>query len=722
MSTLEDKKPDTKPDGSHDDVELSAAERAESDQLLASAEEGDSFYSDEGSEGKRGAGSRLAGAALKTTPVGRALSFITRNKKSTAVGGGILGFIVSVVALIVMIIPPTQLMWMNNVFQDFNFGPHDRSVVGRANRINEHLRLRRSNDTQLGQKIENVSADDAQRARVAETSGDRVSRYNRRAPFRDMIGSRIRGGFNWRFFTGHSRSSPSYVNSRNKMLGINDSSLRADARVEEINTTDEGETVRTEDTSRSNNINQITEEIKANPSESRTIARRAARRVSSSAVVATVMVGCLSAAYDDLIPDDQELYETLLTTAANFMTAGSQLAHGEEVHGDEIADTLSAYEDTIESDREFTAEGEGAIVEGEGTVHRSFSNSAAWKRATNQPTTGNEEDADLAYDEMVNIGLLSSTFRYIGGAVNTVPGTRAVCSFIGNPVVGFVATAGEGIAAFMSGGTTAAIKVALREGAFIASLAFLFEQVSFESIIPDGPEMLMATTDMGMNLSQSEFARSQGAPPVSSGIANALRADHYKQLGMEDRARGIAWRYFSLDNPRSTLTNIAMTHNFSWSTLTRSMASLPNRLSSLITNALFTSTAANEEFHNYNIQQYAFTYSDLDVDPLENAAYVESALHCGGGIDILASDNCTTDKTTEGELMLKIYDECIRTSRAYWQIKDSRLCTKPTSSERAAWVKVGVWNLDHSLVDSLECLSHDKPCTQNSSRSLNEEI
>ncbi|MEX0932105.1 MAG: hypothetical protein WDZ81_00680 [Candidatus Saccharimonadales bacterium] len=653
--------------------------------------------------------------ADKGSKAKQAFAFLKRHKKGTAAGVGGGGIVAAIITFVVLL-SGTQLIWMNQIMQDFNFGPHDRSAASRANRIKNEFSKIKSSNTDLGRNANNLIAD-SQLDRVSSIGEAKVVSHQRRDPFRRLLGSRSGGQIEWRLFRGLPRSSPEYQSPRNKMLGISESDiLQGSTNVEEEVKSEDGETNTDETKKRPVNdegvdsVREATERIKQEPHNSRRISQSAARSIKGGAIVIGLITTCLAQNYDALTPSEKERYEMLITTGGNFLTSGSQYQTQENVHSDEIVDITEAYTDTVEYENE-----EGKLV----SESRSFTDSAAWKRATGQPTTGEEPDSELSFDR--NFNLLSSTLLGIGGAINdnflAEHPTRIFCKVIQTKTVGTALLVGDAVLSWLGGPISRAAFVAVEAGLRIA-MPFLIEQLAFEQVIPEGPAMLLATNDMGLNLGQAEFARSQGAPPISNAEVTAMRASHQRSLAQEDQQRGVQWRYLSPENPRSALSKVAMNVLPTQLTIPGTVKKIASIPTSLFKNMFkpFSVQAENhiEEFNNYGIQQYGFTEGDVEIDVAENAQIVEKALSCAGNPD---GTGCTEEMVENGQQMQEILEKCIETGKRYYELDD--FCKTAEGQKRENWVSVGLWKYDESLIESLACLSHDQPCGSSVSPTLN---
>lgn len=693
---------------------------------------GESYYA--GGEDKKGsstvgkaaekAGSKgLASAVSKASPAGialSALSFVRGHKKRFLTGGGILGAVIGVVVTVSTLLTGSQLIWMNNIFGDLHTKPYERNVVSRAlmarRAINQPAR---HDQTKLGSKMQEINSDPSKRAKVQDTKPRKVAKVNRRMLHRSRIGNKIntvrsqtgKPRHKWKIFEGKkpdgSRASP-----RMKMKGV----------------FKRGEIKKAGNRGRLNNAMEQARE--ASPRERKSILRRTALRSGITITGAVSTAVCLAAAYDDMLPDDKELYELFLTYGASFNTAGSQAAAGEDMHGEEYSDAMSVYYDEYDTEldapesEEFEVvdkneEGEETreekTVEGDSqqekeTIRNNFAHSAAWKRATNQPVTGNEEDHGFTYG--TGLGGLHSAFRSIGGGANFLTGGNASLVCKAASIASIPVFAVEIVATFKTGGLVQAGGKLLTHGAMIGGTIYMMEQLSVGEVMPEGSVMQMASTDAGMNLTQSEYARSQGAPPVSHEEMAAVREANFEKIEEEDKERGFAWRYFSPDNHRSALAQVALASNsFDAGSLLKPFTNFASTIGNAISRA-FPKTSAQEDdvFDNYGIKQFHFTGSD--ADPLDNADYVENTLGCD-----VESETCSGDSADalRAEIILS---KCMplpyyEMEDNDWTFRDSRDgntvevdCRQRTS----LYEKVGTWKLDNDIVDGYECLSHDDLC------------
>lgn len=632
MPTLEDE--DKKLNGDHDKLDdMSAGENATADQLLADASSSDEeSYAPKEKGGKSSKAAGVAGAIASKSPIGRIANFFSTNKRETAIGTTILISIIGVVSMIASIVAPAQMVWMNTIAQGFNYDPYNRSTTARAFALKDVWNQDR--DTRMSRKKQAAAANPDQVDRISNTPPRDTSRLNRRFQHRFEIKSRIdtvrqryaKPRFVWKVFEGKARSGWSRLTPRLRLQGVSTPDRnRVNVPLRE---------------GLNNNVEEIANE--SDPERRRSLARSAARRAGISTVQALSTTLCLGALVDDMIPEEDEMYELYLSYAANFNAAGSQLAAGQEVHGDEVSDAMSLYYDSIEVedvDEEVTVDTDEQTEDGETitetnvyeadpdgaqVMNRDFSQSAAFKRTTNRPVTGSEEDIDLAYG--MDLGMLSGTvsaLKSVGGLANRFTGGNATTLCAAAGVLSVPLFIGEIILTVKTGGLIkAGVKVTFH-AAMVAAMAHFFEMLSDGFVSPEGPVMQHAHADLGMNLSQSEMARNQGSVPVTSAEMNNMRTAHLQKQGEEDRQRGFVWRYLSPENPRSTLTTMAMTQDFGVKNILNSIATIPQKLPSLISGALFTRADANEDFDNYKIQQFGLTEFQLGIDVVENDEYVE---------------------------------------------------------------------------------------------------
>lgn len=707
----------------------------------------------------KGAAKGAAKLATSTNPVGRAaglaLGLFARNKKASITGGGILSVIIGVFIFVSSILPATQLIWMGAIFNDFNFGPHHRNVVNRSVRVKKRLGDVSQQDTRMGKQAEAIVSDDARVDKLDKTNKEMLGRTNQRHKFRSTIARKINTArppnadrFRWRFFTGDSADSDGFRSPKKRFRGTDDGRQRTniDGRYEDA----------ANDTRNSNN-------------PSRT-ARSHARGIAKGSLIgASLAVGCSSALISDAIPDKKERYEILMGRAGDFHTAGSQLGANENVHSDEVTDAMSAFQDTEyipESERLKNEEVDtGGITaappeEGESTpeepvadkdslagsevdkaladaeekeVHRSFSHSAAWKRATNQEVQGNEPDIEMSFP--AENGFLASGVLSIGRTLGMIPGFTSLCGVVSNPYIGWTLTGVEGVVSLFSG--PAAVGRFAAVEALITGLSFMITNMAFDAMVPEGPAELMGHIDAGGNMANSENSRDQGAPPVSNDQMNEQRQAHLEKLADEDLERGLVWRYLSPDNHRSVLASVAMsTGTLSTADLIKPFTNFSTVISSAF-GRLFTPLSADghdNEFDNYKIEQFAFSEDTLkNIDPAENdkkmdriEGYRCTENEAGNYIDSNGNP-CNMGRWSNAVLMELITEDCMK--RPYYEHMDNdwtyereegpikhkidcRTAKNPDNGRnyRPFWGQLGVWKLDQDIVDNIDCLTHNNPC------------
>lgn len=693
---------------------------------------------EQGEKDSKGMAAGIAGSALAATPAGRLAKLAglaSRNKKGIAIGTTILVVIVTIVFSFVLTTSSTIIIWMASIFGDINFGDFDRRTSGRFNRIIRDIDTIR--DTEAGRKVRTSPATEAG---LKNVDAEMAKRGNRRLYMRPEI-TRKSGGLtarSWRFFRGRPPDASGGQSASDRMRGkgrMNRSGGDAPPRIQEV-----------------------VDETRAAPAnEKSTTFRRGIRRVAGgSAVGLGMVVGCLSSMYEGLEPDEREKYLMILGAGVDILTASSQLMQGKDIDMEELDDLMTAYMDTYEAGDLDESLGDELIQDDE-VVHRGFWDSAAWKRATNEPLQGDEEDIDLKYGE--EHGLVESGALALGGALNSTAAEALLNPFTFfsdqalqlifedwksnnlkvSDICGGLMTPGVGevlsIAEFaVSLGAGRVVSFLVSEAALYGVSYSLSNALSFGEPFPDSPAMVTGNNDMGLNLMNSENARSQGALPISSSAANQQRQAYLDDLAQENLEKGFAWRYFSLDNPRSAVAKIAMRNTLSPQNLLRSIVSIPANLPKTIAGAFTQRVNANEHFNNHGIRQFSFPDDVLDISPEEAADYVETRIgyECTEGEDEEGNvvhlgpnqSTCDEDRWEEAVIIEAIIAGCM--TEPYWVMEENswesryrhpvtnqRLkinCSGPSGSHRYIWERVGLWKFDLDLVDTGVCLSHDQPC------------
>ncbi len=700
--------------------------------------------------------SKLASSA-PAGGVSKIVSFASKHKK-----GGLTGAITAITVVMFMTfiggIASTQLIWMNNIMQGFHYGPYDRSVSNQANRTIRAYQ-RANDNTALGRKMTSATQDTVRSNRVQGTNINDVSRLNRRGFHRNSIGTKINNvrsrlgkpSFRWKVFDNKAAGREGWISPRLLLRGVSDQT--GNRRVTGVRPDID------------NTVNRMAD---SNTSQRKVIARGFARGAGVTASTAVTTFICLSAAYDDMLPDDEEMYEMFLSMASSFNAAGAQLAAGEDVHSDEIADAMDAYYETIEvgGSHDEDLEYVDAAINEDGDVnfshsdsrgdstedpvsrsHDAATDSAAWKRAVNIPLNNNETDIHMAYGDLGSFMAVNNVIRSVGGAANFISaGNTAiacgVASFLTIPLLALEikATIGTG------GGAQLGARV-LTHGVIGLAIANYLEGLASGGFMPELPSTTMGMTGVGHELAQSEVARSQGSVPISSDQANQRRAQHFEKLAQEDREKGFVWRYLSPDNPRSTLTNFAMTANPSLKGTINYLASIPRRLPSLIARATSSPTYADMDYDHYGINLYDMSDRQMSLDIIDNAEIVESwfsdidsleLYYCESGVlneegqdtqeisesNLVGSDGlaCNMDRWKKATTTQIIIDYCM--SLPYYEMENNRWrfssdsspvqqtvnCAEPSDEHLDVWERVGLYKLTHDLVDSINCLSHNSPC------------
>jgi len=705
MPTLEDKDQnlETKPNGSHDDVKLSAKEQAEFDQIEAGAE--DSFYKD-GNKNSEKKGGGAVDAALKTTPAGRIVSFLRSRKGVT--GSAIFSVIILVGIFIASIATPaTGFLAVANMLDDFSFGPGNRSTLRVANRVFRNIDTIRNagNNTELQQRANRVPADIDT---VRNINGEKVARVQRRFNFRSMVLQRSPRA-NWRGVFGRATSGGDTASRRMTRTSPDRQRAGPLRGVENVASESDIDNARNSD----------------NPRQAaRNIGSNYVRNTGSVALLTTAM-GCVLSAVEDAVPDERELYEQILEYQADLYASKSQLADGETADPDQVADMwefliqteegvdvpddfdrdlseaerqqlqeiqnrfaeLQADEDVDDPEQIIRDEfGQDLAIGGvqfeTTTIVRSFANSAHYKYAARHEVTGGEPDFGITFSgiqDATNSGW-SGVALTSGSIINSIPGAQVGCSAAGSPVgsiliigVDYFVSAKACLATLGAGcGVRAGARVAMGE---VASRLIMWGllQLMYDAIVPEGPEELMGFIGMGSNMAQSEHERNLGAPPMSNAETNQRREITYRDMGEGDRAQGFAWRYLSPQNHRSVVAQLALQTHFLQ----------PNALISPFTNILSTLTrpfyaltdrvVAREEFNNYEIRQFGFQDELLDrfTSPDNIDALIENDIEISqlegygcapdeaeGWIDNFGN-RCNVGMWNDALLMDVIIDECI---------------------------------------------------------------
>lgn len=686
---------EAKPDGSHDNVELSPKEQAQIDQMEAGLRE-DNLYDPSGTNAHHSNRSMMT--ALKGAFSGK--------KKYGWLGGGLIGMIIGGALTFFPVLGPVHIF--SNLF-DHNFEYNDSFRRNRTSRVvdsilNKNRTNRNLKDTPFSTKADLIeferfetrmqdsgwsfSYDGEGRATgLIDPNGNRVgldntsrSEFNRRVqPLIDdsipawRMNKRMRTRSLISAFTGPRRSfSWSSLLSRDKTVepdfevakfkketGLDDINIDGQVVVRDVEAEDGDNPL---DRALQETVDAKldgatdTDAINAGVTEAKNAATPDGGR--TSIVVGSVILGCIAyTVNNNELAADFSRYTAALRNAGTFMLATNEIQRGGDIEIGEVGQLFKEFNNfesttVTATDLETTTDEQGRTVyvdpDSSSDIEieydnntGSFTEAAAWQRATGSEVTGPELNQEFRVIQTQSpldlvdgiMGILSS----VGGLVSTIPGMGTFCDALFSPIgfiVGILFDAVEAlgaVAACATGAGCAALgKFAVIELFWeVGSRMISSAMTAFIGFLTDNPVQSLAILDQSLNLTASEESRS--AMPIDSQEYNARLAVYKREqaqiLPFKDR-------YFALDNPRSVTAKIAIAKSnlvrMNPTDFLASLFGLPGNsvLAAITSQNVYAQT--DLEFDNYGFQKYSYDNGSFDEDPFELAEEIN---------DLIAADD-----------------------------------------------------------------------------------
>lgn len=263
-----------------------------------------------------------------------------------------------------------------------------------------------------------------------------------------------------------------------------------------------------------------------------------------------------------------------------------------------------------------------------------FNSSAGWQRATGGEVTSHTPDINPSSLPTANSGT-----KLVNRINELLPGSGLICKVSSSPF-SFIATAvAGGIQIFGDGfsfGTAQA-------GIIAGTVAFQYELS--HTLVPDiikyftpigingGEDAVqqLNNSDAGLNASYSNYARSQGAIPVSNTTADSLTTESSNDQTVAEAQLPWTSRTFAISNPDSLVSHIADTLPSNLASTIQGIGSyllsfpsiLGHDFSSIFNSKVFAQANPTNPGQPYGITEYSFTDSEVDkYDPISNEKYL----------------------------------------------------------------------------------------------------
>lgn len=509
----------------------------------------------------------------------------------------------------------------------------------------------------------------------------------KRFEFRGMM--RHRAGFTSWYFYDKARSGVS--NLRERLLGGDRDGGEVKGTVDGGDDEDSDANQQTKNDVDSGNaeVNEAAAAVKADVengmSKSAAVSKHYKKLLPSgkSTALALVAMGCLAKGYYDSVNDiDLEAYKSRMAIAGTAMAAMSQQQEGSDYSLGAAEEFVSMYYDNETGEQ--------------------YTQSATWKKATGSKVTGREKDANydyMYYREGENT-FLSTAGKFVsslGVAAN------AVCKVTGNFIIGWIVSGVEAIAA---GSVKAALAVFGGDQAIDWAMQKLLMLISYPTGIADnGAIFNFAELGLSMELSNIEHTRNMGGQNLSEQQLSELRLAYLNEQAAQDREKGLAWQYLSLDNPRSLSARISSHIPKSPKAALASIAATPRNLFANLRDLL--APSANAEKKTHTLIGSGFKDESIDaIDPIENEKHVVERLgyYCFEGA---ACDNAKLESAKR----MRAHVVCSQYTYYDVYINDEmphpECLAEPNEDTEAA----GVWLLDRNLISGLNQLTSDRNLT-----------
>jgi len=246
----------------------------------------------------------------------------------------------------------------------------------------------------------------------------------------------------------------------------------------------------------------------------------------------------------------------LMRTGGALLSSAAQLRKGETVD----PQTLNYLMETYVGDPAATTVDQqtGKTIPTDDT--KDFTQSADWKRATNQPVTSGDVElsAGANPDGKTGLATIMATINSITGAAGGL-GDK-VCSLILSPLGTFLSIV-ELVANIFIGGSEAiasnAAKLTLQAALMIKVVPTVLASASGLAITgTENAVQQIAMSGTGMEMMAHDYGRASGSAPISDQAYTTLAMAADQEQAIADRGKGIYFNVFSTENPRSMISRL----------------------------------------------------------------------------------------------------------------------------------------------------------------------
>ncbi|HVW23021.1 MAG TPA: hypothetical protein VHB51_00855 [Candidatus Saccharimonadales bacterium] len=281
-----------------------------------------------------------------------------------------------------------------------------------------------------------------------------------------------------------------------------------------------------------------------------------------------------------------------------------------------------------------------------------FSKSAAWQRITGGTIDDNPKSPgftpDIAKSALPSKNTGTKIVEEIDKVFSKIKGANLSCKVLTSKF-GFIVQTVVGIGQlFADLGSLGASQVAITAG--IVATQQLIEHVVLPDIIKyftpvgiyggEDSVQQLNNTHAGGVIAESDFARSNGGEPLTTSKANEITRSQNAHLAMVESRKPWTERTFSLDDPGSLVSRMALylpvnTHQMVGD-VASFFATLPQTLGHVFSNLITPHIGAltdNDQSAGaaYDITEYGFTEADANkYDVLENEKYLNTTVTYNG--------------------------------------------------------------------------------------------
>lgn len=647
-----------------------AQDKATQDYVGAGTDQAEAFANDpKNASGGSGQGggrfSQLANAAKA------GVSFVSGNKKKFGAGGGIIGIILAAMFGFSSLLPLKLLHIEQNIFNHV-FQPSQRMEARMASKLmrgslsmfDKDGRYKIKGRGYFGNKWATFSLDrfetklaekgvklnfdatsrelvsierngvieDTRNLKQGEKLGRIASLVNEHTPpYR--VGQRVklirlmtaRYGVSFKFFTNEKfKTAGDYLKSRAKSIREGATVAEVDAARGAQPATDPKNSSALNDSIDANNESVKTvRSVFAETGSMKLALRQGASTVFHSktagavGIVATLCV--VQALANEAIAEGYDRNaKNLMRMGGSLLSSAAQLRKGEGIDPQTLNLLMQTYEGDPNGTMVDETTGKTVITDDA----KDFTQSADWKRATDQPVTASDVELSPTANPDSKTGIAT-----IMGTINSVTGAAGglgdkICGLILSPLGTFASIVELAANIFIGGAEAIAAnvaKLALQTVLMIKVVpAVLASAAGLAVTGTENAVQQIAMSSTGMELMAHDYGRASGSGPISDQAYTtlAMAADHDQAIA--DKGKGIIHNVFSVENPRSIVSRLI---DRSPSGPQAAMASISssffNFRQAFVGSLLAAISPARADVSRYanpnKIQRYGFTDAQIDL-------------------------------------------------------------------------------------------------------------